>query len=163
MSISGTATVSDVDGVLGDQSTGVGRMTVDGTGGASTWTNSGDITVGNSGMGTLTLQNGGKAKSDNGVIAYDLNSTGTADVYTSSSWTATGEIVVGRGGIGTLNITGKGKVTDDEAHVGLGALANGTVLIDGSGSQWFEQWPAHHWRKWHRLSHRPKRWRSKFH
>jgi T5SS/PEP-CTERM-associated repeat protein len=142
MSISGTATVNDVNGVIGDQSGGIGRMTIDGTGGASTWTNSGDLTVGNSGTGTLTVQNGGKAKSNNGILAYDLNSTGMATITNSgSSWAVTGEIVVGRGGSGTLDITSKGKVTDNEAHIGLGALANGMVLIDGSGSQWLNDGP----------------------
>ena len=55
-------------GFIGADPGSTGAVTVDGAG--STWTNSGDLYVGNSGTGTLTIRNGGTVSNGFGFIGY---------------------------------------------------------------------------------------------
>ena len=57
LSITNGGSVSNATGYIGYYSGSSGMVTVDGAG--STWTNSGDLYVGNHGSGTLSISNGG--------------------------------------------------------------------------------------------------------
>ena len=66
-------------------------VTVDGAG--STWTNSGDLYVGNCGSGTLSISNGGSVSNANGYIGYYSGYTGRVTVDgAGSTWTNSGHL-----------------------------------------------------------------------
>ena len=49
-------------------------------GAGSSWTNTGSLTVGNQGTGTLTVSNGGVVSASNMLIANMASSTGTLNI-----------------------------------------------------------------------------------
>ena len=55
--MSGGAKVSDAGGMLGRNAGAIGTVDVSGTG--STWSNSGQVTIGGSGAGELDISSGG--------------------------------------------------------------------------------------------------------
>ncbi|WP_136622784.1 autotransporter domain-containing protein, partial [Mesorhizobium sp. 10.2.3] len=136
LTIQSGGNMSTTGGFLGYNSGSTGTATVDGAG--SSWTNSGDLYVGNGGSGTLTIQNGGKVSNVTGILGINAGSTGTATVDgAGSSWTNSGDLGVGTSGTGTLTIKNGGKAS----NVGNGLLAynsgsTGTVAVDGAGSSW---------------------------
>ena len=78
----------------------------------ATWTNSGDLSVGRGGIGTLSVAGGGTVSNIIGYVAYAPDSEGYVTVTgTGSKWTSTGNLDVGRQGDGTLRITDGGDVT----------------------------------------------------
>ena len=84
---------------------GVGDATVDGAG--STWTISGDLSVGDvfGGIGTVTISQGGQVTSANGSIADGSSSTGIVQVDgAASAWTNSGNVYVGGTASGTVGI-----------------------------------------------------------
>jgi T5SS/PEP-CTERM-associated repeat protein len=111
-------------------------VTVDGVG--STWTNSGSLSVGRGGTGTLAITNGGRVSSSGSSIGYGSGSTGTVTVDgAGSTWTNSGSLSVGRGGTGTLAITNGGRVSSRYySSIGTNSGSNGTVTVDGVGSTW---------------------------
>jgi fibronectin-binding autotransporter adhesin len=95
LSISGGAAASNANGYLGTDSKSQGVVTVDGN---STWTNSGSLTVGRYGGGTVT-QTGGTVSVAGGLyLAYNTSTSGS---------TATGVYNL-KGGVLTLAALGKG-------------------------------------------------------
>ncbi len=111
-------------------------MTVDGVG--SSWTNSGDLSVGNSGTGTLTIRNGGTVSNTGlGYLGNNAGSTGTVTVDgAGSTWTNSGDLVVGDSGTGTLTIQNGGAVSNVIGVLGFLAGSTGTATVDGAGSAW---------------------------
>lgn len=89
------------------------------------WVEAGEIYVGDTGAGTLTIQGGGTASSAGGALGY-AGGTGTVIVTGSdgsgnvSSWTMPGDLSVGYGGSGTLSVLNGGLVSN-----GFGIIANG--------------------------------------
>jgi T5SS/PEP-CTERM-associated repeat protein/autotransporter-associated beta strand protein len=84
---------------------------------SGTWASGRELTVGDSGTGTLNLK-GGSVTNTWCSIGYHPGSVGTATI-TGGTWVNSGDLVVGSGGTGTLTMTG-GLVT-----VG-GTLSKGT-------------------------------------
>lgn len=124
--MSGGGQVTSSSGVtVGNNSTGTGAVTVDGTG--STWTVPNFLVVGLSGQGTVTVSNGGAISSAANIIGY-FNSGIMTVSGAGSSWVNSGPIGVGygSGGNGTLIISNGGTVTSTAGTVYLG-VQNGST------------------------------------
>ena len=153
LNISGTLT-------LGDQSTGSGTLTVqaDGTiqSGAATlgnqagatgfanvgnintlWTVDGDLTVGNSGQGTLTLSNNGEViTTGDGILGSQTGSTGTATITDAGTeWQINGELKVGDKGDGTMSVENGGLVSVAGNVAIADSGGTSTLTLDGNGSR----------------------------
>ena len=153
LNISGTLT-------LGDQSTGSGTLTLqaDGTiqSGAATlgnqagatgfanvsnintlWTVDGDLTVGNSGQGTLTLSNNGEViTTGDGVLGSQTGSTGTATITDAGTeWQINGELKVGDKGDGTMSVENGGLVSVAGNVAIAESGGTSTLTLDGNGSR----------------------------
>ena len=142
ISTSGSVNASGI-AMIGNYAGASGTVTVTGIG--STWIDSGDLYVGDSGTGTLLVSAGGAVtNNENNIgatIGESAGSTGTVTVTgTGSSWTDNGDLFVGDYGTGTMVISAGGSVTDTENNVGaaIGQIAGstGTVKVTGSGSTW---------------------------
>ena len=153
LNISGTLT-------LGDQSTGSGTLTVqaDGTiqSGAATlgnqagatgfanvsnintlWTVDGDLTVGNSGQGTLTLSNNGEViTTGDGILGSQTGSTGTATITDAGTeWQINGELKVGDKGDGTMSVENGGAVSVAGNVAIADSGGTSTLTLDGNVSR----------------------------
>ncbi|MEM0965653.1 MAG: autotransporter-associated beta strand repeat-containing protein [Verrucomicrobiota bacterium] len=138
--------VSGVDGFVAGRfdapnPNAVGTVTV--TGDGSQWNNSGDLSIGNSGTGTLDVLLGGLVSSRNGLLGADNLATGTVLVSgtdsqsgTPSQWTITENLTVGDQGQGTLTVSGGGVVSSGSATLADKNGSTGTVNVNGAGSQW---------------------------
>ncbi|MBZ9868429.1 autotransporter outer membrane beta-barrel domain-containing protein, partial [Mesorhizobium sp. CA15] len=114
---------------------GVGTATVDGAG--STWTNTGDLDVGEFGTGTLTISNDGTVSNDSGTIGAQAGSIGAVTVDgTGSTWTNSLSLAVGSAGAGTLNVLNGGGVGGDSGYIGFSLGSAGAVTVSGAGSTW---------------------------
>lgn len=123
----------DVTGVtqIGQDTSSTGHLTITGSG--STWTASGNISVGYEGTGTLAIQDGANANLPDELLVGDkAGSTGTATVD-AATMTA-GNILVGNSGKGTMTLSGGSTVTADDFIVGNAAGSDGTATVTGSGS-----------------------------
>ncbi|WBM72222.1 autotransporter outer membrane beta-barrel domain-containing protein [Buttiauxella sp. WJP83] len=134
------------------QSDGSGTVNVD----DSTWTNQGNLIVGQSGYGELNITNSGQVSAvklsvghgststgvinisggsqlttDSAQLGLDQGASGTVTVSgADSSWNNANELMIGRNGQGMLNILDGGAVTTGSATVG----SNGTLTIDSDSS-----------------------------
>ena len=105
-------------------------MTV--TGPNATWTNSGNLYVGFSGTGTLTIQSGGTVTDTFGYIGYNPGSSGTVTVAgPNATWTNTSSLNVGQEGVGRLTIQSGGTVSDGMGSIGSRPGSSGTVTVAG--------------------------------
>ncbi|WP_158667631.1 autotransporter outer membrane beta-barrel domain-containing protein [Bradyrhizobium guangdongense] len=130
-------TVSNgADGSIGVNAGATGTVTVDGAG--SSWTDAGNLYVGQAGSGTLMVSNGGTVSNGvDGYIGASSGATGTVTVTgTGSSWTHAGAVAVGESGTGTLMVANGGAVSNASAVIGTNAGATGTVTVTGTGSSW---------------------------
>lgn len=104
----------------------------------SPWNVSNGLVVGNSGLGELTIENGGKVSSSGGqmYIGNNSGSTGTVTVDgAGSSLTNANYLYVGNNGAGELSISNGGQVTSSGGGV-IGVFGTGKVTVDGTGSSW---------------------------
>ncbi len=137
LTIKSGGTVSNVNGVVGSQSGSTGSVTVDANGGASMWTNSGNLTVGDAGNGTLAIKNAGAVSDVDGSIGNQSTSTSSVTVNgTGSTWTNSATLDVGNSGNGTLNIQASGAVSDTSATIADQTGSTGAVNIAGKNSMW---------------------------
>lgn len=151
----GTLTISDGGQVSGTAGTigsnAIGNVTVagsDGSGNSSSWSNTDDLLVGDTGTGTLTVQNGGSVNvGGTSFVAYDNGSQGTVTVSGQDAggqaafWTSDGDLVVGQFGTAALTISDGGNVNNATGYVGASAGSAGTVVVsgragDGTASTW---------------------------
>jgi len=112
---SGTATVSGIDG----------------SGNASTWTNTGDLFVGYFGTGTLNILAGGRVSNITGSIGSGSNALISG---LGSSWQNSGRLTVGLDGAGTLRVEGGATVSSTDGVVG--SSGQGNVVLTGGGTTW---------------------------
>ena len=111
----------------------IGIATVTGTG--SSWTSSGDLTVGLNGNGWLQVENGGSVNNANGSIGSGGGTFGSATVTGAGSmWSNNGGLTVGNSGTGTLAIESGGGVTSAGSNIGFFPSSSGTVTVTGTGS-----------------------------
>lgn len=134
-------TVTNAYGVVGNGASDRGEVTVSGQdtfGNASTWTNNGDLTIGQDGKGILSVTDGGVVSSAWGYIGAGAGSQGDVTVSgrgangNASIWTITGQFYVGEAGAGTLSILNGGTVSSSVATIGNSGT--GTVTVSGHDS-----------------------------
>lgn len=104
---------------------------------SSPWTvpDTGELTVGDTGTGTLTINAGGIVTSTTGYIGNSSGSTGTVSVTGAGSTWNSGGLYVGYEGTGTLNVEdGAAYESNNGLSVGYSANAVGTVTVSGAGS-----------------------------
>ncbi|RFB70850.1 MULTISPECIES: autotransporter outer membrane beta-barrel domain-containing protein [unclassified Herbaspirillum] len=103
------------------------------------WVVGGDLTVGDSANGTLTLTGGGTVSNEFGIIGND-GGTGTVTVSggdtlgNPSTWTSSSPILVGNSGTGIVLINGGGLVRSDQGLIGNDGGTGpgiGTVTVSG--------------------------------
>ncbi|HEV2602982.1 MAG TPA: autotransporter-associated beta strand repeat-containing protein [Microvirga sp.] len=128
--------VSNREGRIATTTGANGSVTV---GADGTWTNARAISVGTSGTGSLTIENGGDVTSQTGMIGGGAGSSGTVVVSgVGSTWTTElGIDVGGTNGTGdTLTIRDGGTVTntDDLVTYSVKIGANSAVNIGAAGS-----------------------------
>ncbi len=114
-----------------------GNVTVTGPG--STWTDNGELFVGDSGTGTLLISSGGGVSTEDAYLGEYIGSSGMVTVTGPGSTWSHGLLYVGEYGTGALQITDGGAVTSDElALCGIGdqAGSNGMATVSGPGSIW---------------------------
>lgn len=124
-------------GVIGS-GTGTGtKGAVIVTGKSSRWSNLGDLNLGNSGTGTLTIEKGGSVITDRaGYVGYGAGAFGAVTVVgEGSSWSSLG-VSVGVFGTGELSVLAGGEVSGFGGTVGDYAGSDGLVRINGTGSSW---------------------------
>jgi T5SS/PEP-CTERM-associated repeat protein/autotransporter-associated beta strand protein len=131
---------------IGENAGSSGLVTVTGT--SSSWADYGDLYVGDSGSGTLLIENGGTVYNfvtDFGAtilgatIGENAGSSGLVSV-TNSAWIDFGDLFVGDSGSGTLVISNGGYVSNSVYNIGgvigNGAGSSGMVTVTGSNSTW---------------------------
>ncbi|MCL2640559.1 MAG: PEP-CTERM sorting domain-containing protein [Phycisphaerales bacterium] len=129
--------VSNTAGYIGYNSGVTGTVTVDGTGGEATWTNSAGLAVGNSGTGYLHITAGGQVDSSYSYLGFNSTATGTATVNgTGAAWNTSNSFMVGYSGTGYLSITAGGEVSNAGGFAGYYTNATGTIMVDGPNSTW---------------------------
>ncbi|WP_244511979.1 autotransporter outer membrane beta-barrel domain-containing protein [Bosea robiniae] len=141
LDITAGGTVTNDLGTIGYGAGSNGTVTAsgtDGSGNASTWANAGDLVIGQSGTGSLSILGGGTVSNLTAYIAADLGSQGTVTVSgigsggSASTWTNAGDLHVGYNGAGTLNVLAGGRVSSINGNISGG----GNALVSGSGSSW---------------------------
>ncbi len=131
--------VSSMTGIIGAEvgSNDPGTGTVRVIGAGSSWTNSNSLTIGNLGIGTLSIENGGETSNTSGFIGQQSGSTGTVIVTgVNSKWTNSDSLLVGSKGTGTMNVEKRGQVSSDLGFIGAQAGSSGTVTVTGIDSKW---------------------------
>lgn len=135
----GGAATND-NGVVGNSASDRGEVTVsghDGSGNASSWTNNGDLVIGQDGTGMLSITNGGVVSSSSSYIGAGAGGQGDVTVSgrdingNASIWTATGQLYIGGSGTGTLSISDGGVVNSSWAAIGDSSGGVGTVTVSG--------------------------------
>lgn len=121
--------------VIGGEIGGEGSVTVHGNG--STVTTGEVLLVGDSGTGTLAINQGGIVSvGDTAFIGMSIGGDGGVTVTGDDSTMTTGEALnVGFSGNGTIDINSGGAVSvEASTSLGINAGSNGGVTVDGSGS-----------------------------
>ena len=128
-------TVESGGATLGNQAGAIGTATV--TGLNSLWTVDGDLTVGNSGQGTLTLGNSAQIiTTGDAILGSQSGSTGTATITDSGTeWQINGELKVGDNGNGTMAVDNGGLVSLAGNLAIADSGGNSTLTLDGNGSR----------------------------
>jgi T5SS/PEP-CTERM-associated repeat protein len=136
LNVTNGGTVSVTNGsLIGYYKGSAGTVTVAGIG--STFVNGANLSVGNSGSGTLLVANGGSVSNWGGGIGQNTNSFGVATVIgPASTWANTAYLYVGNSGSGTLLVADGGSVTSNQGIIGNSSGSGGTVTVDGAGSAW---------------------------
>jgi T5SS/PEP-CTERM-associated repeat protein len=126
----------------GDAIFGAASGTVNVDGANSQWINSGELTVGLFGEGTLNITGGGLVQNTDGVVGsgegfFGASGRGTVNVEGANSmWLNSGELTVGDIGQGILHITNGGRVQNMNIQSNIGVDGgSGTVTVDGANSQ----------------------------
>ena len=120
--------------VVGSTAVSSGTLDIGPDGHASTL----NLIVGQSGVGTLAVQNGGTLTDFSGTVGQLPGSQGMATVSgAGSTWTNNSDVVVGGLGTGTLTIQDGGTVNSrGGGSIGLSPGSTGTVTVTGPDSTW---------------------------
>jgi T5SS/PEP-CTERM-associated repeat protein len=139
---SDSSLVQSLDTVIGVADGATGTVTVSGD--RAKWDNAGNLTVGSSGKGSLTISNRGQVNDVNAVIAAEQPSTappfGAASSVTvtgdGSQWNNSGTLTVGINGNAGLTVSNGGRVTDTDGTIGSGISGESSVTVTGLDSLW---------------------------
>ncbi len=140
----GTGTVALTNGAdfyadqvtyIGYASTGMGTLTLDGSG--TYWKSGGDFRVAVTGSGNVSVTNGADFAGDYVYFGRDTGSSATVVVDgAGSTWTMMGDLYVGEHGTANLTVSNGATLSNAVSYVGYDTNSNGTVKVDGSGSSW---------------------------
>ncbi len=132
--LSGAVVTSLGDSSIGNNTTPSGSV-VDVSGAGSRWQSTGEVDIGDAGLGLLRIQQGGAATLDGNTFAGLLNgSQGSVVVMDSGSTLDTDALIVGYlGGSGNLTVTSGGHATIGQVSIG-NSSGSGTATLEGSGS-----------------------------
>jgi T5SS/PEP-CTERM-associated repeat protein len=101
------------------------------------WVIAGQLWVGNTGVGSVSISAGSDVQNNFGFIGRLPGSDGRMTVQgNGSTWTNSAELSVGNAGTGTLRILSGGRVENTDGAVAFGPDSNGTVTVNGAGSIW---------------------------
>ena len=128
LSIPSSGTVNSAFGLIGDQASGNGQVTLDGS---ASWNMTGYLGVGDDGTGTLNLAGFGVGETPTlttgfASIGEIVLSHGTATLSNNSLWNNGGALEVGGDGYGQLTIASGSAVNSgwiDVAQRGIGILS----------------------------------------
>lgn len=136
MTIDAGSQVMDTDGYVANGPGSTGVVSVNGAG--TTWSNSGELRMGNSGGGTLNITSGATVSAGGNTRLGNLpGGTGTANVDgLGSTLTSNNFVLVGREGSGVLNVLNGGSVSDLIGGIAIFEGSIGAVTVDGAGSTW---------------------------
>ncbi|MGH9342735.1 MAG: beta strand repeat-containing protein [Terriglobia bacterium] len=113
----------------------ISSVTVTGVG--STWTNNGELTVGNAGFGAMTVSTQGVVSNHAATLGAQAGSNGTVTVTGGETeWLTNGELTVGDAGTGTLTISNDAVASSDSGTLAKQASSGSTVTVTGGGSLW---------------------------
>jgi T5SS/PEP-CTERM-associated repeat protein/autotransporter-associated beta strand protein len=139
MTVSGGGTVQAQNSSIGNTTTASNNSVLV-TGAGSTWTNSGDLFVGNQGSGnSLVISNGGAVVNVDGGIGWEATSSNNSVLVTGagSAWTNSGNLVIGQNGSGnSLVISNGGFVVSVNGYISYSNPASNSVLVTGVDSIW---------------------------
>ena len=132
LTIEGGVAVNSQVGYLGYDGNSTGVATVEGAG--SKWTNSSNLSVGDSGSGTLTVASGGSV-SCGGTLYVGNSGSGTLTVASGGSLSSGGDATIGgnTGSTGAVTVTGAGSIWNNGGHLYVGSSGNGTLNITAGG------------------------------
>jgi len=125
LSVNSGAALSGIAAGLGNNPAGVGVATVAG----GTWNNSGDLSIGNFGRGTLSITSGAVSAAT-AYLGVGSGAVGVA-LVSGGTWANSADLFVGYQSTGTLAISG-GVVTGSLTWVGAFSGGKGTLNISGS-------------------------------
>jgi T5SS/PEP-CTERM-associated repeat protein len=117
-----TVTSAGTYAFVGQVSGSTGIVSIEGT--AALWSMSSQLTVGNQGTGTVTVNQGTLIVSSAGPIP------GTTGIEVGGYGNGVG------GGDGKLTVLGGGTVESDGSLDFIGHISDGSVTVDGAGSLW---------------------------
>jgi fibronectin-binding autotransporter adhesin len=141
--ISNGATVANTGGVIGSAtSSSNNSVLVTGTnanGDVSTWTNSGDLVVGEDGSSnSLVISNGGGVLNAVGYVGRNTNSSNNSVLVTgiNSTWTNFSDLAIGsQGSSNTLVISNGATVANTDGVIGSAtSSSNNSVLVTDGGT-----------------------------
>ncbi|WP_183269661.1 autotransporter outer membrane beta-barrel domain-containing protein [Buttiauxella sp. A111] len=113
------------------QTAGSGTVNVD----DSTWTNNGDLLVGQAGYGELNITNGGKVSAANLYVGEWSTATGVITVTGGSQFeTANAQLGLEHGSTGTVTVSGAGSSWNNTEHITVGSHGEGTLNISDGGT-----------------------------
>ncbi|WP_377297883.1 autotransporter domain-containing protein [Rhizobium sp. SGZ-381] len=133
-----TVTAGDVTSagaVIADGIASSGTATLSGS--SSEWNNTGILSVGGGGIGSLTIENGATMNNNGDFAIGGLTSSAGSSVSvtgTGSTLDITGGLIVGNAGSATLTVEDEATVTSASALIGRHSASSATVT--GSGSSW---------------------------
>jgi T5SS/PEP-CTERM-associated repeat protein len=137
----GSAGGSFADVVAGNDTTGVGAISVDGAG--SSFSSDAVLFLGENGDGALDITNGGAVTSDGeaggatAILGFGTTASGAASVDGAGSlWDVTQSLVIGYDGSGFASVSDGGTLEVDGPllRVGRDATGSGVLSLDGTGS-----------------------------
>lgn len=103
----------------------------------ATWTSSTEAYIGQSGTGSVSVDDDSDVVARTSYLGYESGSDGAATVSgDGSTWTNSDVLYVGFEGEATMEITDGGVVRGGSGFIGAGAESRGAVTVSGLDSQW---------------------------
>ncbi|HWK94814.1 MAG TPA: autotransporter outer membrane beta-barrel domain-containing protein [Pseudolabrys sp.] len=141
LNIGGGARVTSFDGYIGAGAGSVSVVTVSGhdaNGNASSWTNTGTLYVGDSGQGSLLIQDGGRVEAASVMIGNNAGAIGSVTItgrdvnQHASTLTVANQIYVGAFSTNnTFDVLNGGLVNSGQALIGYDVGSEGTATVSG--------------------------------
>ena len=140
LTVRGGGLVSSRTGTVGYHADANGVVVVEGAcaeGTASTWSSSGTLRVACSGLGSLTVRDGGTVACADGIIGENASGRGVVVVEGDGSrWDPVGNLQVARSGEGSLTVRDGGGVSNFVGYVGSREGSVGEATVQGRGAVW---------------------------